>query len=343
MLEKGSILFVFVCSRSKPVRFQTILSKSIAISIAEAVMIYLVEFGGVQAQGIVSGTIEAFTLKVNFFISLDPDLIILLMHWPYRIIAHPMHPLHWQRNSFFSMSKSPDYPPIDKLEEGNYRSWHIDIRSRLRIRELWKYTEKRPEGLDAMTEEQWKREPRRRQTPTISRSFKAMLLHGNDYDDAYIMMTKLAAYFRPTGDAEFMRLTKELYTIKYDQFKLYQWLPCSYKNPKRTNFRDKRQDDGRHGIPPNLLPQPPRKLPIPRQTMVHDPPNMTAEIALKTFSNEELQLKQVEEKTPQQASSAARKRTHSDTRATAESFYRTCNKPHSELSCWRLHPELMPE
>ena len=175
-------------------------------------------------------------------------------------------------------------------------------------------------------------------TPMISRSIKAMLLHGNDYDDAYTIMKKLAAYFRPTGDAEFMRLTKELYTVKYDQFNSisdYHNHIRILKELSETNV--KMSDNMEYLLIYSLSPPEKYQFLVKLWSMT---PNMTAEIALKTLLDEERRLKPVEETTPQWASSASRKRTHSNMRATAEGFYRTCNKPHSELSCWRL---LMPE
>lgn len=146
-------------------------------------------------------------------------------------------------------------------------------------------------------------------------------------------MTKLAAYFRPTGDVEFLRLTKELYTVKYDQFNsisdYHTHIKILKERISETNV--KMTDDMEHLLIYSL------SLPEKYQFLVKlwsMTPNMTAEIALKTLLNEERRLKHVEETTPQRASSASRKRTHSDMRATAERFCRTCNKPHSELSCW---------
>ncbi|KAF6227517.1 hypothetical protein HO173_012257 [Letharia columbiana] len=49
-------------------------------------------------------------------------------------------------------------------------------------------------------------------TPTISGPVKQKL-QANAFDDGYLMMTSLANIYAPKGDAEFMRLTREYYSL----------------------------------------------------------------------------------------------------------------------------------
>ena len=55
-------------------------------------------------------------------------------------------------------------------------------------------------------------------TPTISPGVKKRLT-AEAFNYGFKMMTQISTRFQPTGDDEFMRLTKSYYTIKYDNFK----------------------------------------------------------------------------------------------------------------------------
>ena len=110
---------------------------------------------------------------------------------------------------------------ICQLTEDNYPSWLIDIRAELRKHKLWKYTQEIPsESLTVAALAKWKEsstEAVDTMTPTITVTVK-QILQSNAYDCGFVMMTQLAAHFAPKGDAEFMRLTKEYYSLRYDDF-----------------------------------------------------------------------------------------------------------------------------
>ncbi len=111
--------------------------------------------------------------------------------------------------------------PIRQLTDENYQSWLVDIRALLRKQKIWKYTqESPPETLTVAALAKWKessQEAADTMTPTISDPVKQRLATA-DFDCGLLMWTQLATRFRPTGDGEFMRLTKELYTLKYTDF-----------------------------------------------------------------------------------------------------------------------------
>ena len=54
-------------------------------------------------------------------------------------------------------------------------------------------------------------------TPTISDPVKKRIA-AHEFNYEYLMLTRVTALNRPTGDGEFMRLTKEYYTLKYTNF-----------------------------------------------------------------------------------------------------------------------------
>lgn len=54
-------------------------------------------------------------------------------------------------------------------------------------------------------------------TPNISPSIKQKLTN-SEFNDGYVMLSRLTELIKPTGDAEFMRLSKEFYTIDYESF-----------------------------------------------------------------------------------------------------------------------------
>ena len=56
-------------------------------------------------------------------------------------------------------------------------------------------------------------------TLTISGPVKAKLTAAA-FDNGFIMWQQLVALYAPKGDAEFIRLIREYYTIRYDDFYL---------------------------------------------------------------------------------------------------------------------------
>ena len=54
-------------------------------------------------------------------------------------------------------------------------------------------------------------------TPTISGSVKQKL-KTNAFDNGFLMMNQLIAIYAPKGDTEFIRLTREYYSLRYDNY-----------------------------------------------------------------------------------------------------------------------------
>ncbi|KAF6238517.1 hypothetical protein HO173_003486 [Letharia columbiana] len=54
-------------------------------------------------------------------------------------------------------------------------------------------------------------------TPTISDRIKDRF-SAHELDCGFLMWSRLVTHFRVTGDGELMRLTKEYYTLEYDEF-----------------------------------------------------------------------------------------------------------------------------
>ena len=111
--------------------------------------------------------------------------------------------------------------PIRQLNEGNYSEWLVDIRALLRKQNLWKYTqESAPGTLTPSALAKWiesSTDAADAMTPTISGLVKQRLTQ-DDFNCGLKMMTYITDLYRPTGDGEFIRLTKEYYTLKYHKF-----------------------------------------------------------------------------------------------------------------------------
>ena len=143
-----------------------------------------------------------------------------------------------------STTKESSETQIELLTEHNFHSWLVDIRAKLRTKELWKYTQSQSpedEAEEATNEAETIPTPpttaaqKRREralkiweentqkaadlmTPTISRALK-MKLSEAEFNDGYLMLTKLRLELQPSGSSEFMRLSKEYYTLQYKSFK----------------------------------------------------------------------------------------------------------------------------
>ena len=91
----------------------------------------------------------------------------------------------------------------------------------LRKQKLWKYTqEKAPETLTPTAMTKWieaSTDAADAMTPTISIHVKPRL-NAEDFNCGFKMMVHVTELYRPQGDGEFMRLTKEYYTLEYDKF-----------------------------------------------------------------------------------------------------------------------------
>ncbi len=133
-------------------------------------------------------------------------------------------------------------PRIELLKEHNFGSWFVNIRAELRKSKLWEYTQgvyQSESGTATMatTEEtgespqitkkeekaikQWEEKSQDAadlMTPTISPGIQ-LLLTDEEFNDGFLMLSRLRTKLQPTGSSEFMRLSKEYYTIQFKSFK----------------------------------------------------------------------------------------------------------------------------
>lgn len=138
---------------------------------------------------------------------------------------------------------------IELLREDNFSTWFIDIRAKLRSKKLWKYTQsayiadnttttttttiitEEGESSSAPPPPVTKKEQKAIQdwedksleaadimTPTISRAVKRRLTEA-EFDDGYLMLSRLQTLLQPSGSSEFMRLSKEYYSLQFKSFK----------------------------------------------------------------------------------------------------------------------------
>ena len=100
---------------------------------------------------------------------------------------------------------------ILRLTEDNFSDWNVDIRALLRSKKLWKYTQEAcPEGT--RNAEKWE-ETADLMTPTLSTSVKSKLTE-EEFNDGYKMYQRLIV-LQPNRTAQFMRYTREYYSLKY--------------------------------------------------------------------------------------------------------------------------------
>ena len=126
---------------------------------------------------------------------------------------------------------------IELLTEGNFSSWYIDTRAHLRSKKLWEYTQELYTSDDTTTPEDGKtpqilkkeqkamkdwegksQEAADLMTPTISRTVKRKLTE-IEFNDGYLMFTRLRTLLQPSGSSELIRLSKEYYSIQFKSFK----------------------------------------------------------------------------------------------------------------------------
>lgn len=241
---------------------------------------------------------------------------------------------------------------IRQLTDDNYPSWLIDIRAELRKQKLWKYTQEAPSALLSVTNlAKWKEsstEAADTMTPTISPTVKQKL-QATAYDCGFLMMTQLAARFAPKGDAEFMRLNKEYYSLRYEDFdSITSYLTQIKTLEERIHETDVKLDDDKRTL---LC----LGMTLPESLQYYTKiwavtPGMTADKARNMLLEEERRL--VKDKNQQDtplygtAYAALRtpdKRVPSRKAKEAVKECSRCGKPHDEEICWRLHPEQAPE
>ena len=129
---------------------------------------------------------------------------------------------------------------IELLTEDNFPSWFVNIRAELRTKKLWMYTQEvyKSESEEAATTEEgqpertltkkeekaikdWEdkcQESADLMTPTISPGIQLLLTEA-EFNNGFLVLTKLRIELQPGGNSEFMRLSKEYYTLQFKSFK----------------------------------------------------------------------------------------------------------------------------
>ena len=112
---------------------------------------------------------------------------------------------------------------IEPLTESNFSSWFVDIRAELRTKKLWKYTQEAQNQEESTPAAVTKWEEKAQEaadlmTPTISSGVKQRLTEA-EFNDGFLMLRHLRELLQPTGSSEFMRLSKEYYTLRFKSFK----------------------------------------------------------------------------------------------------------------------------
>lgn len=102
---------------------------------------------------------------------------------------------------------------IPRLTEHNFAEWLVDKRAHLRRSKLWKYTQE-DAAEEVKNRDKWE-EAADVITPTLSAEIKRKLAE-EDFNNGYKTLTKLSKLLQPGGDAQFMRLTREYCTLRYD-------------------------------------------------------------------------------------------------------------------------------
>lgn len=115
------------------------------------------------------------------------------------------------------MSLTTRLSHITILKEDNFNDWIIDVRAHLRKEKLWKYTQEIGDKKSLEWEEK-AQEAADFMTPTISPAVKRKLTEA-EFDNGYLMISRLTSLLQPKGDAQFMRLTREYYTLSASTFK----------------------------------------------------------------------------------------------------------------------------
>ena len=111
--------------------------------------------------------------------------------------------------------------PIRQLTDDNCAEWLIDVKILLRSKKPWEYTQSGPDPeKSAPVQAKWTQsamEAADLMTPTTSGSVKQKLQVGAS-DSGFIMITQLIDTYAPKGKAEFMRLTREYYSLRFADY-----------------------------------------------------------------------------------------------------------------------------
>lgn len=112
---------------------------------------------------------------------------------------------------------------IPRLTEKNYAEWNQNISAILQKQKLWKYTQSTwgsDEGV-LETQSDWEEksiEAADLMTPTITGPIQVKLTE-DEFNDGYKMYKRLKELLQPSGEIQFMRLSREYFTLNYRSHK----------------------------------------------------------------------------------------------------------------------------
>ncbi|CAD6586966.1 MAG: hypothetical protein ASARMPRED_002898 [Alectoria sarmentosa] len=238
---------------------------------------------------------------------------------------------------------------IRQLTDDNYPSWLIDVRAVLRKQKLWKYTQEcTPESLTVTALGKWNdscQEAADEMTPTISDPVKAKL-QTDAFDNGFLMMIQLANLYAPKGEAEFMRLTREYYSLRYDDFdSMTSYLTQIKTLEERIRNTNVILDNDKQTLLCLGMTLPESYQYFTKIWAMM--PGMTADKARNMLLEEERRLAKDRTDTSTSLYGTAFAALRSpdkrfpSRKATLECV--KCGKPHKDEHCWKLHPEQAPE
>ena len=182
-------------------------------------------------------------------------------------------------------------------------------------------------------------------TPTISGPVKQKL-QANAFDNDFIMMNQLTVIYAPKGDPEFIRLTREYYSLKFDDYDyITSYLTKIKTLEERIRSTNVILDDDKQTLLCLGITLPEHLQYFNKIWTVT--PGMTADKARNMLLEEERRTNAKPIESIETGAYAAvrplGKRTMSR-KATEEVLEcPKCGKNHLEKNCWQAHPDLAPE
>ena len=225
---------------------------------------------------------------------------------------------------------------IPRLTEHNFAEWLVDIRAHLRRSKLWKYTQE--EAAEEAKKDKWE-EAADLMTPTLSAEIKRKLAE-EDFNNGYKMLTKLSKLLQPGGDAQFMRLTREYYTLRYDDVhsneSLSDFLTRVKVLEERIDSTNVQMDNDKRTLLCLSMSLPPKYRSLIQIWSATD--GMTAAKATEMLLEEERRLKDDEDLEGGVAMMAIRGEKKKGMKCSH------CGRAgHTEDRCWQKHPEQRPK
>lgn len=238
---------------------------------------------------------------------------------------------------------------VPRLTEKNYNEWNRNIRAVLRKNKLWKYTQSefsKAEQKDRPPQSEWNEkatEAADMMTPTISAGIQAKLTEDH-FNDGYKMFSRLKELLQPTGETQFMRLTREYYTLDYRDFhNISEFLDHIKLLEEQIDATKVAMTDDKRTLlclTMALWNENHFRSLVQIWGVTSD---MTAEKAREMLLEDERREASNNGDQPIPSKSTALVHRNSDKRGQEAGGCQHCHKPgHKESACWKKHPELIP-